>query len=179
MSKIPVTKAGQTVLANIMTQAIQTTAMQEDISRDQIILSLITLLIGGSPLDRDLFFPVATHADKLETAEIDDLALQVISRRARVIAPGKRTSACVGEDSYQIGERVGQILGADVSIGRMDTAKLLELFPRAFLLEVAESEGLHIPGANKMTAFDLRNQLHDALPNWRPTSFATFTEDLS
>lgn len=179
MSKIPVTKAGQSVLAKIMTQAVQTTAMQEDISRDQIVLALLTLLIGGSSLYRDLYAPIEANFETLESAEIDDLALQVISRRTSVVAPHQRTSSLMSEEGYRIGERVGQILGADVSISRLDTPKLLDLFPRKFLLEVAANEGLHIPNANKITAFDLRNQLHDALPNWRPTSFATFTEDLS
>lgn len=185
MSKISVTKAGQTVLADVMTKAVQKAALEGDVDQDLIIICLIALLIGGRYMDRDLYEPILKHGGVLETCEITDLALQVIARHAVVTAPHRRTSTSKNDQSYQIGELIGRILGADDYIDRVDTTAVLEHFNGNELWKIAIDQRLVSDPMSdeakpaKYSTSQLREAMIGKMPNWRPTSFATFTEDLS
>ncbi|MGY8604765.1 hypothetical protein ACTVH1_03465 [Gluconobacter cerinus] len=184
MSKISITKAGQSVLADKMTTALHVALNEGDVTTGQLMLSLIVLLIGGSYMDRDLMDKI-TGKDgggfrHLEQVEIEDIAIAVLERKAAVIAPAKRTSAMVNEDAYRKGEVIGTIVGADHFVRSFGTLDVLEHLSRNALLNLAETVwGIPDEAVLDRKAAELRRHMAAQQVMWRPTSFATFTEDLS
>jgi len=181
MSKISITKAGQSVLADKMTSALHVAMNEGDVTTGQLMLSLIVLLIGGSYMDRDLMDKI-TGKDggggfhRLEQVEIEDIAIAVLERKAAVIAPAKRTSATVNEEAY----RKGTIVGADHFVRSFGTLDVLEHLSRNALLNLAETVwGIPDEAVLDRKAAELRRHMAAQQVMWRPTSFATFTEDLS
>lgn len=185
MSKISITKAGQSVLADKMTTALHVALNEGDVTTGQLMLSLIVLLIGGSYMDRDLMDKI-TGKDggggfrRLEQVEIEDIAIAVLERKAAVIAPAKRTSATVNEEAYRKGEVIGTIVGADHFVRSFGTLDVLEHLSRNALLNLAETVwGIPDEAVLDRKAAELRRHMAAQQVMWRPTSFATFTEDLS
>jgi len=132
-------------------------------------------------MDRDLMDKI-TGKDggggfhRLEQVEIEDIAIAVLERKAAVIAPAKRTSATVNEEAY----RKGTIVGADHFVRSFGTLDVLEHLSRNALLNLAETVwGIPDEAVLDRKAAELRRHMAAQQVMWRPTSFATFTEDLS
>jgi len=184
MSKISITKAGQSVLADKMTSALHVALNEGLLTSDQIMLSLIVLLIGGSYTDRDLMDSI-TGKDggagfrRLEQVEIEDIAIAVLKRRTTVVAPAKRTSTGKQEEAYKIGEIIGTIIGADHFVRSFGSIDVLHHLSKDTLLNLASTWGLSGETVHGCKLADLRRHMAAQNVLWRPTSFATFTEDLS
>ncbi|WP_215766427.1 hypothetical protein [Gluconobacter cerinus] len=185
MSKISITKAGQSVLADKMTSALHVALNEGAVTTGQLMLSLIVLLIGGSYMDRDLMDKI-TGKDggggfhRLEQVEIEDIAIALLERKAAVIAPAKPTSATVNEETYRKGEVIGTIVGADHFVRSFGTLDVLHHLSRSTLLNLAtEVWGMPEETVLYRKAADLRRHMAAQQVMWCPISFATFTEDLS
>ena len=74
-----------------------------------------------------------------------------------------------GEDADLIPEWIGQLIGADAALPRMDTEEYLRALTVAKLREIAQMHGMK----PAKTWPGLLTQLAGNLPDWRPTSFGT------
>ncbi|AAW62052.1 Putative phage protein [Gluconobacter oxydans 621H] len=184
MSQLLITKAGQDVLAKEMKKALDKALMEGPRTTEEIMTSLIILLIGGHPLHRDLMDRITGRDggggfSRMEQVDVEDIAIETIKRLTNIIPPARRTSAGKSAESYQIGELIGSIINADVYMSSLAIDEVLEHVPRHTLMAlIPESVGpdKHVKRAKLA---DLRAMIVDAKVDWHPTSFNTFTEDLA
>ena len=183
MSKILITKAGQDVLARKMKRALDTALLEGPRTTEEIMISLVVLLIGGK-YDYKVILDRITGRDgdggfrRMEQVDVEDIAIETIQRLTQIIPPYKRTSAGRPAESYQVGELIGAIVNADTYLPNMATEDVLAHVPRHTLRElVPEGAGLD-KYVKRAKLEDLRSMIVDAKVDWHPTSFSTFTEDL-
>lgn len=184
MSKIQITKAGQGVLAQKMKSALDRALMEGPRTTEEIMISLVILLIGGNPLHRDLLDRITGRDGdggfrRMEQVDVEDIAIGTIQRLTQIISPCKRTSTGKTAESYQIGELIGAIINADAYLPSMATSDVLAHVPRHTLMELVPENAGPDKYVRRAKLEDLRAMIVEAKVDWHPTSFSTFTEDLA
>lgn len=184
MSRMLITKAGQDVLARELKKALDKALMEGPRTTEEIMISLVILLIGGMH-DYQAIMDRITGRDgnggfrRMEQVEVEDIAIETIQRLTNIIPPARRTSAGKSAASYQVGELIGAIINADTYLPSMATHEILAHIPRHTLMELLPSDLLPAKDAKRTKNEDLRAMVEKEKIDWRPTSFSTFTEDLS
>lgn len=184
MSKILITKAGQDVLARKMKLALDTALLEGPRTTEEIMISLVVLLIGGhfdhrSTMDRITGRDGDGGFRRMEQVDVEDIAIETIQRLTQIIPPYKRTSTGRPAESYQVGELIGAIVNADTYLPNMAADDVLAHVPRHTLLELLPAgvaPGKYVRSAKLE---NLRALIVEAKVEWHPTSFSSFTEDLS
>ena len=184
MSKILITKAGQNVLAQKMKVALDTALLEGPRTTEEIMISLVVLLIGGhfdhrSTMDRITGRDGDGGFRRMEQVDVEDIAIETIQRLTQIIPPYKRTSAGRPAESYQVGELIGAIINADTHLPNMATDDVLAHVPRHTLLELMPADVGPEKHVRRAKLEDLRAMIVEAKAEWHPTSFSSFTEDLS
>ncbi|KXV47393.1 hypothetical protein AD945_10085 [Gluconobacter albidus] len=184
MSKILITKAGQDVLARKMKLALDTALLEGPRTTEEIMISLVILLIGGK-YDYKVILDRITGRDgdggfrHMEQVDVEDIAIETIQRLTQIIPPYKRTSAGRPAESYQVGELIGAIVNADTYLPNMATDDVLAHVPRHTLLELVSADIGPEKCVRRAKLEDLRAMIVEGKVEWHPTSFSSFTEDLS
>ncbi|KXV46525.1 hypothetical protein AD945_12985 [Gluconobacter albidus] len=183
MSKILITKAGQDILARKMKHALDTALLEGPRTTEEIMISLVILLIGGK-YDYKVILDRITGRDgdggfrRMEQVDVEDIAIETIQRLTQIIPPHKRTSAGRPAESYQIGELIGSIINADTYLSNMATSDVLTHVPRHTLMELIK-DALPAKDLARMCKGELIATIVSLQADWHPTSFSSFTEDLS
>jgi len=116
---------------------------------------------------------------RMEQVDVEDIAIETIQRLTQIIPPYKRTSAGRPAESYQVGELIGAIVNADAYLPNMATEDVLAHVPRHTLLELVPADIGPEKCVRRAKLADLQAMIVEAKVEWRPTSFSSFTEDLS
>jgi len=184
MSKILITKAGQDVLAQKMKAALDTALLEGARGTEEIIISLVLLLIGSRYGCRDIMDRITGRDGdggfcRMEEVDVEDIAIETIQRFAQIVPPHKRAIGGRPQSSFQISELIGSIINADTYLPNMATDDVLAHVPRHTLLELLPAgvaPGKYVRSAKLE---NLRALIVEAKVEWHPTSFSSFTEDLS
>lgn len=184
MSRMLITKAGQDVLAKELKKALDKALLEGPRTTEEIMISLVILLIGGQYFHRDLMDRITGRDGdggfrRMEQVEVEDIAIETIKRLTGIVPPARRTSATKSADGYQISELIGAIINADTYLPSLATSEVLAHVPRHTLMELVPSNLLRAKDAKRTKNEDLRAMIVEAKVDWHPTSFSTFTEDLS
>ncbi|AQS90670.1 hypothetical protein A0U94_06480 [Gluconobacter albidus] len=184
MSKILITKAGQDALAKELKKALDKALLEGPRTTEEIMISLVILLIGGQYSNRDLMDRITGRDGdggfrRMEQVEVEDIAIETIKRLTDIFPPARRTSAMKSAEGYQIGELIGTVINADTYLPSLATSEILAQVPRHTLLELLPSTAGPEKYVRRAKNEDLRAMIVEAKVDWHPTSFSTFTEDLS
>ncbi|GEM16019.1 hypothetical protein NBRC3293_0516 [Gluconobacter oxydans NBRC 3293] len=179
-----ITKAGQDVLAKELKKALDKALLEGPRTTEEIMISLVILLIGGNFNHQDLMDRVTGRDGdggfrRMEQVEVEDIAIETIKRLTGIIPPHKRTSAGKSAESYQIGELIGSIINADTYLPSLATSEILAHVPRQTLMELLPKNAGPEKYIKRAKLEDLRSIIVDAKVDWHPTSFSMFTEDLT
>ena len=183
MSKILITKAGQDVLAGKMKAALDMALLEGARGTEEIIISLVILLIGGRYDYRDIMDRITGRDgdggfSRMEEVDVEDIAIETIQRLVQIVPPHKRTTGGRPQASFERGELIGSIINADTYLPNMATSDVLTHVPRHTLMEIIKG-ALPDKDLARMCKGELVATIVEIQTEWHPTSFSTFTEDLS
>ena len=150
---------------------------------EEIIICLVIPVIGGRYDYREFLGRISGWDGdggfrRMEEVDVEDIAIETIQRLVQIVPPHKRTTGGRPQASFERGELIGSIINADTYLPNMATSDVLTHVPRHTLMDLMKG-ALPVKDLARMNREELISTIVGIQTDWNPTSFSTFTEDLS